>query len=186
MFYRRFFDRAPERTYYPTFVRSTPAGPIRGRALGATARMTAPAPDSRFDAFKLARRAGSIAGSVDARHLPNVAESLAPGDDPVPIAWTIEGRKSVEGRPSLGIDLAGSAPLVCQRCLGRVEWPVDQATEVLLAGDERELKALDDASEVEVILADEPLDPAELVEDELVLTLPFAPRHEGACPGRGE
>ena len=28
-------------------------------------------------------------------------------------------------------------------------------------------------------------DPAELVEDELVLTLPFAPRHEGACPGRG-
>ena len=147
--------------------------------------MTGPAPESRFDAFKLARRAGTLAGSVDARRLPNVEDTLAPGDDPVPVAWTIEGRKSAEGRPSLGIDIAGSVPLVCQRCLGRLDWPVEQATEVLLAQDERELAALDDASEVEVILADGPLDAAELVEDELVLTLPFAPRHEGACPGRG-
>jgi uncharacterized metal-binding protein YceD (DUF177 family) len=35
-----------------------------------------------------------------------------------------------------------------------------------------------------VILADRQLDAAEMVEDELVLTLPFAPRHEGECPGR--
>jgi uncharacterized protein len=147
--------------------------------------MSGQVPASRFDAFKLVQRAGTIDGSVDARALPNVEENLAPGDDPVPVAWTIEGRKSAEGRPSLGIDIAGSVPLVCQRCLGRVDWPVAQATEVLLARDEGELAALDDASEVEVILAQGLLDPSELVEDELVLTLPFAPRHEGACPGRG-
>jgi len=147
--------------------------------------MSASSSDVRFDAFKLARRAGSLAGSIDARELPYVAETLAPGDDPVPIAWTIEGRKSAEGRPSLAIDIEGSAPLVCQRCLNRLDWPVEQATEVLLAGDERELAALDDASEGEVILADGPLDPAELVEDELVLALPFAPLHEGPCPGQG-
>ena len=89
-----------------------------------------------------------------------------------------------EGRPSLAIDLAGSVPLVCQRCLGRLDWPVRQATELLLAGDEREFATLDDDSEAEVILADGPLDAVVLVEDELVLTLPFAPRHEGACPAR--
>ena len=49
--------------------------------------------------------------------------------------------------------------------------------------DERELAALDVASDDEVILADGPLDVEELVEDELVLTLPFAPAHEGPCPG---
>ena len=103
----------------------------------------------------------------------------------MPIAWSIEGRKSAAGRPSLGLDITGSAPLVCQRCLGRVDWPVDQSIEVLLAADERELKALDEASEDEVILADSAVDAAELVEDELVLTLPFAPMHEGPCPGRG-
>ena len=147
--------------------------------------MTGKAPETRFDAFKLARRAGTIGGSLDARTLPNLADTLAPGDDPVPIDWSIEGRNSAQGRPALGIDIAGHAPLVCQRCLGRVDWPVDQATEVLLAADERELAALDEASEDEVVLADGPLDAAELVEDELVLTLPFAPMHEGPCPGRG-
>ena len=59
-----------------------------------------------------------------------------------------------------------------------------QATELLLAGNEREFATLDADSEAEAILADGPLDPAVLVEDELVLTLPFAPRHEGACPAR--
>ena len=147
--------------------------------------MSGKAPETRFDALKLARHAGTIAGSLDARELPNLADTLVTGDDPVPITWSIEGRKSAEGRPSLWIDIAGSAPLVCQRCLGRLDWPVDQAIEVLLAADERELAALDVASDDEVILADSAVDAAELVEDELVLTLPFAPMHEGPCPGRG-
>ena len=148
-------------------------------------RPTSAAQESRFDAFRLSRRGGTIGGSVDARELPNVAESLTPGDDPVPLRWTIEGHASPEGRPSLAIGIEGSVPLVCQRCLGTIDWPVSQATEVLLAADERELARLDADTESEVILADHPLEPAVLVEDELVLTLPFAPRHEGPCPGRG-
>ena len=146
--------------------------------------MSGPGPDTRFDAFKLAARASSIPGTLDARRLPNVADSLAPGDDPVPIAWTVEGRRSAEGRPAISIDVEGGVPLVCQRCLARMEWPVSQGTEVLLAHDEDELATLDAETEGEVILADRPIDAATLVEDELVLTLPFAPRHEGECPGR--
>lgn len=146
--------------------------------------MSGPDPETRFDAFKLAARASSVSGSLDARRLPNVADSLAPGDDPVPIAWTIEGRRSAEGRPAISIDIEGDVPLVCQRCLARMAWPVSQGTEVLLAHDEDELATLDAETDGEVILADRPLDAATLVEDELVLTLPFAPRHEGECPGR--
>lgn len=140
--------------------------------------------EPRFDAFRLAGRKARIEGTLDARQLPNLAESLAPGEDPVPIAWAIDGRASGEGRPALGLAITGSVPLVCQRCLGTIDWPVSQATEVLIARDEEELARLDDASESEVILADRPLEPATLVEDELVLTLPFAPRHEGGCPAR--
>ena len=143
--------------------------------------MSGPGHDSRFDAFRLSVRGGSISGSIDARSLPNVDDSLEPGDDPVPIGWTIEGRRSAEGRPAIAIEIEGAVPLVCQRCLGRMEWPVSQGTEVLLAHDEGELATLDEESEGEVILADRPLDAATLVEDELVLTLPFAPRHEGEC-----
>ena len=146
--------------------------------------MSGPGPDSRFDAFKLAARASSVSGSLDARRLPNVADSLAPGDDPAPIAWTVEGGASAEGRPAISIAIEGVVPMVCQRCLARMDWPVSQRTEVLLAHDEGELERLDAETEGEVILADRQLDAAEMVEDELVLTLPFAPRHEGECPGR--
>ena len=35
-----------------------------------------------------------------------------------------------------------------------------------------------------MVLADAPLDPVVLVEDELLLSLPFAPRHDADCvPG---
>ena len=143
--------------------------------------MSGPGHVARFDAFKLSARGGSISGSLDARGLPNVADSLAPGDDPVRVDWTIEGLASAEGRPALAIAIEAEVPLVCQRCLGRMAWKVSQSTEVLLAHDEGELASLDEGSEGEVILADRPLDAATLVEDELVLTLPFAPRHEGGC-----
>ena len=143
--------------------------------------MSGPGHVARFDAFKLSARGGSISGSLDARSLPNVADSLAPGDDPVRVDWTIEGLASAEGRPALAIAIEAEVPLVCQRCLGRLAWKVSQSTEVLLAHDEGELASLDEGSEGEVILADRPLDAATLVEDELVLTLPFAPRHEGGC-----
>lgn len=143
--------------------------------------MSGPGHVSRFDAFRLSARGGSISGLLDARSLPNVADSLAPGDDPVRVDWTIDGLASAEGRPALAIAIEAEVPLVCQRCLGRMAWRVSQSTEVLLARDEGELASLDEGSEGEVILADRPLDAATLVEDELVLTLPFAPRHEGGC-----
>jgi uncharacterized protein len=78
--------------------------------------------------------------------------------------------------------LHGTVNLTCQRCLGAFTWPIDERTELLLAKDERDLAELDAGSDTEVVLAAQPLDPLTLVEDELVLALPFAPRHpDDAC-----
>ena len=71
--------------------------------------------------------------------------------------------------------LDGEVPLECQRCLRTFTWPVAQATVLLLARDERELARLDADDAHEVILAAAPLVAMTLVEDELLLTLPFAP-----------
>lgn len=135
---------------------------------------------SKLDAFRLAREHGSVEGSVDAHRLSRVADALA--DGPADVAWRIEGGADAAGRPALSIELAGAVSLTCQRCLDDFAWPVTQRTEVLLAHDERELAALDAESNVEVVLAGTPMEPLTLVEDELLLALPFAPRHpEGAC-----
>ena len=86
------------------------------------------------------------------------------------------------GRPAIAIELEGSVPLECQRCLAPLAWPVRQRTVALLAKSEGEGDALDEGSDEEVLIAAEPLDPLLLVEDELLLSLPYAPTHaEGEC-----
>jgi len=133
----------------------------------------------RFDAMRLARECGVIEGSVDPHALSRIADRLT---GPGSVAWRIEGTSDPAGRPALRIGLLGSVTLECQRCLDDLAWSVDVSTEVLLARDDAELAALDADSSLEVVLADGPVDPRALVEDELVLALPFAPRHpDDAC-----
>ena len=136
--------------------------------------------NSRLDALRLARDRGVIEGTIDAHRLPRVEDVLAEG--PARIDWRITGTADAMGRPALEIGLSGAVTLHCQRCLADFEWPIEQRTELLLARSEDELAALDAESDSEVVLAGSPIDPLALVEDELVLALPFAPRHqEGAC-----
>ncbi len=144
-----------------------------------TRRETAAArPDGAFDAFRLAGRGQEIAGSVDAATLPRVADRLAPGS--APIRWRITGKADASGRPALEVRLDGEVPLECQRCLRPFAWPIGQSTLLLLARDERELARLDADDEHEVIAASAPVAALGLVEDELLLTLPFAPHCERA------
>jgi uncharacterized protein len=134
----------------------------------------------RFDPFRLARERAVVGGSVDPRRFARMADVLA--DGPASVDWRIEGIADASGRPALRIELTGAVMLTCQRCLADFAWPIDQRTEALLAHDERETAALDADSGSEVVQASGPVDPLMLVEDELVLALPFAPRHpDGDC-----
>jgi uncharacterized protein len=145
------------------------------------AKSTAGARPTRFDALKLSASGESLGGVVDANDLSRVSDRLAPDQGPAKIAWRLEGGIDGQRRPLLTLTLSGSVPLVCQRCLQPFAVNVDQSTDLLLARNEAELTRLD-AEEIEGILATERLDPLALVEDELLLSLPFSPRHaEGQC-----
>jgi len=136
----------------------------------------------RFDAFGLAARGERLAGELDAMRQARVAERLAAAKGATPIAWNIVGAHDAAGRPALVVAIEGSLPMVCQRCLQPFELPVAQRTELLLARTEAELEALDQG-DAEVVLAAAPLDALALIEDEILLSLPFAPSHaEGRCP----
>ena len=133
-----------------------------------------------FDAFRLARERGSLRGKFDAAASERLYDWLAPGD--APVNWSITGTTDGLGRPAIAIELEGSVPLECQRCLAPLAWPVRQRTVALLAKSEGEGDALDEGSDEEVLVAAAPLDPLLLVEDELLLSLPYAPSHaEGEC-----
>jgi uncharacterized protein len=133
-----------------------------------------------FDAYRLAREHDSLHGSFDAAASERLYDWLAPGD--APIEWNIAGTTDILGRPAIAIELDGSVPLECQRCLAPMQWPVRQRTVALLAKSEAEGDALDAGSDEEVLVAAEPLDALMLVEDELLLSLPYAPTHaDGEC-----
>ena len=133
--------------------------------------------------MKVAARGESLSGVVEARRLPRLADRAVgdPSAGEASIRWNITGGKDGKGHPRLELELDGDVTMTCQRCLRPLVVPVDQHTVLLLARDESELMRLD-AEEPEVMLATAPLDALTLVEDELLLSLPFSPRHaDGAC-----
>ncbi len=133
-----------------------------------------------FDAFRLVREQGAIEGTLDVGAAERLADRVAEGD--ARVDWRIEGTTDGAGRPALAISITGDVRLECQRCLAPFEFPVAQRTVTVLARSESEADTLDAESDDEVLVADHPLEPVALVEDELLLTLPFAPMHaEGAC-----
>lgn len=146
--------------------------------------MSAPNPDAparphRFDAFRLANTGSEIAGHVDPYDLERIEDRLGDEEGEIPpgdVAYRIVGRLEDSGRAVLDVALEGTLPLECQRCMRVFDWPVQQDTTVLLGRDEDELAYLDDNDEREVVLAAGPLDPLDIVEDELLLTMPYVPR----------
>jgi uncharacterized protein len=117
---------------------------------------------------------------MDAMTLPRLADRVI--GSRAPIDWRIEGTVDAMGRLALAVLLEGTVTLECQRCLGSLELTISQRTQLLLAHDEVETARLDAESDAEVLLAATTLDPQTLIEDELVLALPYVARHpDGSC-----
>ena len=135
-----------------------------------------------FDAYRLARDGGVLNGTLDVEASERLEDRTAPGS--ATVSWRIEGTKDELGRPAIAIDIEGAVPVTCQRCLSDFPLPVEHRIVAVLARNEKEADELDASSDHEVVIAEHPLDAVELVEDELLLTLPYAPMHDNEC-GQG-
>ncbi|CAG1009107.1 MAG: DUF177 domain-containing protein [Burkholderiales bacterium] len=138
----------------------------------------------KLDVQGLARTGESVVGIVRLADFKRVRDLLA--DDEGSLGFTVKGGVDERGRPVLAVKLEGSVTLNCQRCLLPFLFDIESETEILLAATEEELGVWDE-EEGETVLAAAPMDLQELLEDELLLALPYAPRHpEGVCaPGAG-
>ncbi len=72
-------------------------------------------------------------------------------------------------------------PLTCQRCLGPVEVALAVDRSFRFVADEELAAAEDELAEEDVLALSRSFDLVELVEDELLMEMPLAPRHE-VCP----
>jgi uncharacterized protein len=95
--------------------------------------------------------------------------------------YELQGVPELRGKPALRLKVEGTLQLACQRCLGILEFPLRVEVALRLARTQQEMDAEPlDADGPESIVAGREMQVKALVEDEVLLALPIAPRHE-AC-----
>jgi uncharacterized protein len=134
----------------------------------------------RIDGLQFARGAGTLKGALEVSQLPRLAALRCATRG---LSYELRGSTDAEGRCWLQVSANGVLTLECQRCLGPFTFPVAFRSELLLAQSEREIEAAGD--DIDRVLAGTSMDVCQLVEDELLLALPMAPRHE-RCRGKRE
>jgi len=98
----------------------------------------------------------------------------------------VVGRVDQRGSLSLQLSVSGEVELSCQRCLGSMPYKVEVERTLYLARNEAEMERLDALPDSDAIQAGESLNLVDLVEDEVLLSLPLATMHaEGECPVPG-
>jgi uncharacterized protein len=131
-----------------------------------------------IDSLEFARTGQTLAGELPIAGLARLRESLY--DPAGEIRFELKGVRDARLRPALMLEISGVLQLQCQRCLGLLEYPL-RVSNTLLLGSSEESGRLDE-EDAEWIEASDALDVAALVEDEILLGLPYSPRHgEGQC-----
>jgi uncharacterized protein len=81
----------------------------------------------------------------------------------------------------LHLEIEATLPMQCQRCLQGMDASIHVQRSFRFVRDEREADAQDDEAEEDLLVASKQFDLLALIEDELIMALPFAPAHE-VCP----
>ena len=100
------------------------------------------------------------------------------------VVYAVKGVRDGRGRPSLRVSVHGTLQLRCQRCLETLPYAVKVKELLVLATSQAEIDAAPvDAQSPDRVIATAAMPVRELIEDELILAVPYAPRHAN-CEGR--
>ena len=140
----------------------------------------------RLDVAAFAESAGALSEADTPTRYPRLlAESSEPPAADSRVRWRARGVQRTDAGatdvPWLHLTAEATLPLLCQRCLEAVETQLTVDRWFRFVADEDTAAAEDDASEEDVLVASRDFDLRALIEDELLMALPVAPRHE-VCP----
>ena len=128
------------------------------------------------DVDRLADRQADVAFDIPLSRLSRVQAQIAGAQGSV---RGVAHFRREAGYRVAELEMEGEAKLICQRCLAPMTWPLESETRVAILANEREADGV--PQEVETVhAADNHIRVADLVEEELLLTLPLVPLHESA------
>jgi len=139
----------------------------------------------KLDVKAFAEEGASLAGQEPVSDHERLLQETEGRGGELPVRWSARGELRNPGhvQPQVWLHLEAGAtlPLTCQRCLAPVHERVVVDRLFRFVADEASAAAEDDESEEDVLAISRAFDLLELVEDELLMALPVAPRHD-VCP----
>ena len=130
-----------------------------------------------IDGFEFASAGATQQGVLPLSGFERLRDVLA--SDVGEVAYELKGVRDERGRPSLRLRVRGMLQLRCQRCLVPFAFDVQADELLVLAATQGEIDAEPaDVESPDRVLAGKDMAVADLVEDELILALPYAPRHQ--------
>lgn len=136
-----------------------------------------------IDGFEFAGAGSSLRGVWAAGDFPRLRALLH--DETGAVEYELHGVRDAFGRHSLELRVAARLRLTCKRCPESVGVEVREAATLWLARSQSELDAHPLTAEgPDGIVAAKEMAVRDLVEDQLLLALPYAPRHENCSAQR--
>jgi len=135
-----------------------------------------------IDGLEFAKAGTSLQGSWPVAEFRRLRDALRSDDGT--LRYELRGIPEERGRPTLRLKVDGTLQLACQRCLGALEFQLAIEVSLLLAATLAEMEAEPLAAEgPESIVAGKEMRVLDLVEDEVLLAIPIAPRHQACSAG---
>ncbi|MFM7330447.1 MAG: YceD family protein [Brachymonas sp.] len=142
----------------------------------------------RLDVRAFAQNAAQLEGKLPLSKLERLAQDFYRQEGDLaskPVSWQASGESvAVSGGAAqswLHISIEAKLPMQCQRCLQGMEHEMQIERSFRFVKDEEEANAQDEDAEEDLLVASKQFSLLELIEDEILMALPFAPVHD-RCP----
>jgi len=133
-----------------------------------------------IDTARFCKDGASLSGVYTEVDLPRLADEVLP-DTGFGVAWTADGVSP----DLLDLTLKTRVQMKCQRCLDAMEELIEVSYRFQFVKDEAAASAQDEENdEVDMLVHSRQFDLTELIEDEMLMALPFVSLHE-VCPKAG-
>ena len=130
-----------------------------------------------INSIEFTRKSLEIRDTIAHSELQRAKDALT--SDTESLDWRLTGEIDVGGKAKLHLTLTGKVGVPCQRCLEPMMIALNISSEFFLVKDESEIPSEEeDIEDHDYIIADAEMNVLQLVEDEILLALPFAPKHE--------
>jgi uncharacterized protein len=138
-----------------------------------------------LDVYRFAEEAAEAGRTEPLGRFARLAAETDVGAAERPVRWQARGElvnpHHVHPQVWLHLQAEATLPLICQRCLHPVDVPLNVDRAFRFVADEATAAAQDDDAEEDLLALSRNFDLRELIEDELLMEMPVAPRHE-VCP----